>query len=105
MRGRCGRIRAREMDGRIYYRRSPKVWLPVGKLTWSQLPLSLKPRFLERIATRLRLKPTRRSTAKSRNEWRGVVSPRVARIDRQALIFLSDASATILTHSLEHSFA
>ena len=32
---------------RIYSKRSPEVWLAVGKLAWSQLPLSLKSRFLE----------------------------------------------------------
>ena len=42
------------MDKRFYSKRSPEVWLAVGKLAWSQLPLSLKLRFfdgLERIAT------------------------------------------------------
>ena len=39
---------------RIYSKRSPEVWLAMGKREWSQLPLSLKARFLEgleRIAT------------------------------------------------------
>lgn len=42
------------MASRFYSKRSPEVWLAVGKLAWSQLPLSLKSRFLdglERIAT------------------------------------------------------
>ena len=45
---------AKAMDSRFYSKRSPEVWLAVDKLAWSQLPLSLKSRFLdglERIAT------------------------------------------------------
>jgi len=35
------------MAKRLYSKRSPEVWLTVGKLAWSQVPLSLKSRFLE----------------------------------------------------------
>lgn len=42
------------MASRLYPKRSPEVWLAVGKLAWPQLPLRLKSRFLNglgRIAT------------------------------------------------------
>jgi len=42
------------MARRIYSKRSPEVWLAVGKLAWSRLPLPMQSRFLEgleRIAT------------------------------------------------------
>jgi len=41
------------MNSRLYSKRCPEVWLKMGKLAWSQIPLSLESRFLdglERIA-------------------------------------------------------